>query len=308
MGGSANANGVGIEGDSGGYVGIKATSQASYGLEASSNASHGIYATTSDSSGSSAIVGALTATTGGGYGVLGTAESPHGIGVYAKSQYVGIVAKAITRGIVATASQLGVEGMVVGSSGEGVLAVAGESGTYSLYAEGLEGGVCSIDFNANLNCSGTIMGGQSVRTTHRTSSGRRVVAYASESTSQTIEDFGTAQMTGGLAKVQLDPSFAATIDLTRGYYVFLTPLANTRGLYVSEKVASSFTVREVENGHSRLGFDYRVVAHPLDSKSDRLPAAPAFHRVPAPPAPPPPKIPSRRVRRIRPGAACPKDP
>jgi hypothetical protein len=39
-------------------------------------------------------------------------------------------------------------------------------------------------------------------------------------------------------------------------------------------------VREAENGHSTLSFDYRIVAHPFDAKSDRLPIAPTIKRSP----------------------------
>jgi hypothetical protein len=37
-------------------------------------------------------------------------------------------------------------------------------------------------------------------------------------------------------------------------------------------------VRETQGGHSSLGFDYRIVAHPIDADNARLPQAPAFKR------------------------------
>ena len=58
----------------------------------------------------------------------------------------------------------------------------------------------------------------------------------------------------------------------RWYYVFLTPLGDTRVLYVSRKAALGFQVREVERGRGNLDFDYRIVAHPSDAPNDRLPA------------------------------------
>jgi hypothetical protein len=82
-------------------------------------------------------------------------------------------------------------------------------------------------------------------------------------------------MARGVANVTIDPAFASVMD-HKWYYVFLTPLGDTRGLYVSEKTATAFQVRESEGGRSRLEFDYRIVAHPLDAKNDRLPLAPAM--------------------------------
>jgi hypothetical protein len=81
-------------------------------------------------------------------------------------------------------------------------------------------------------------------------------------------------MTGGTANVTIDPAFASVMD-HKWYYVFLTPLGDTRGLYVSIKTASAFQVRENERGRSNVAFDYRIIAHPVDERSDRLPPAPA---------------------------------
>ena len=80
-------------------------------------------------------------------------------------------------------------------------------------------------------------------------------------------------MRDGVANVQINPDFASVMDHS-WYYVFLTPLGDTRGLYVSMKTASAFQVRENEHGRHSLEFDYRIVAHPLGAATDRLPAAP----------------------------------
>ena len=131
------------------------------------------------------------------------------------------------------------------------------------------GGICLIDMNANLTCSGNITGASTI-IRHRNSSGQQVRAYAAESATATIEDVGTARMVGGVANVRIDPAFASVID-HKWYYVFVTPLGDTRGLYVSVKTPAAFQVREIERGRSTLEFDYRIVAYPLDANGDRLP-------------------------------------
>jgi hypothetical protein len=133
---------------------------------------------------------------------------------------------------------------------------------------------CHIDPNANLSCTGTVTGGADVRVRHITSAHQHVLTYAAESASATIDDVGTARMTGGVANVTIDRAFASTIDRNSAYHVFLTPMADTRGLYVSMKTAAGFQVREAQGGRSNLLFDYRIVARPFDAKSDRLPIVP----------------------------------
>jgi hypothetical protein len=58
-------------------------------------------------------------------------------------------------------------------------------------------------------------------------------------------------------------------------------MADTRGLYVSQKTPAGFQVREAQGGRSTFSFDYRIVARPLDADNDRLPPAPALRRLPA---------------------------
>jgi hypothetical protein len=44
------------------------------------------------------------------------------------------------------------------------------------------------------------------------------------------------------------------------YHVYLTPLGDCNGLYVANKTATSFEVRELRGGTSDPAFDYRIVA------------------------------------------------
>jgi hypothetical protein len=64
------------------------------------------------------------------------------------------------------------------------------------------------------------------------------------------------------------------MDRSADYYVSLTPLGDTRGLYVNAKSPAGFAVRETQGGRSGIAFDYRIVAHPSDANTDRLSPAP----------------------------------
>jgi hypothetical protein len=75
----------------------------------------------------------------------------------------------------------------------------------------------------------------------------------------------------GNAYVYLDPAFANVIERGAKYLVFITPEGDSRGLYVTEKTARGFVVRENMGGHSTLAFSYRIVAKPLGSHEQRLP-------------------------------------
>ena len=80
------------------------------------------------------------------------------------------------------------------------------------------------------------------------------------------------------------------MDSTTKYFVTLTPEGDCRGLYVAQRDAARFVVRELQGGRSSIAFTYRIVAKPLGNNSARLPLstlpygfeqkvpAPAIHR------------------------------
>ena len=94
--------------------------------------------------------------------------------------------------------------------------------------------------------------------------------YAVEATRPVFEDFGTATLDGGQARVPLDPVFAALVNSGVAYHVFLTPRGDCNGLYVAGQDATGFTVRELGHGTSRIAFDYRVLARVRGQEGARL--------------------------------------
>ena len=105
----------------------------------------------------------------------------------------------------------------------------------------------------------------------RTQPGRSVVSYVPTQSLPSIDDFGEASLENGYAYVQLDAAFRNVVDRNASYLVFITPEGDSRGLYVTQKTAQGFMVRENMGGHSSLAFSYRIVAKPLGKQEARLP-------------------------------------
>src|SRR6266545_829907 len=97
--------------------------------------------------------------------------------------------------------------------------------------------------------------------------GSQRVLHCMESPEHWFEDFGTAKLKGGRSVVKLDPDFAKAI--TRDYRVFLTPEGDCRGLYVHQKSAARFEVRELMGGESAIAFCYRIVGRRRDIRRHR---------------------------------------
>jgi hypothetical protein len=124
---------------------------------------------------------------------------------------------------------------------------------------------CNVDYNGNLNCSGSknavvpLDGGQ-----------RKVALSAIESPKNWFEDFGSEQLSHGVAVVRLEAEFEQTVNTNLEYHVFVTPNGECKGLYVSQKMPTSFEVHELGNGASNVRFDYRIVALRKNFESIRM--------------------------------------
>jgi hypothetical protein len=244
-----------------------------------------------DGNGSAAAYGYETGSTNITYGVVGYSASNIGIGAYGQavsaSKEGGTLAGNLAIGVW---GDTGVEGQVNGRElGIGVLATADNSNallaannapdTYAavfvndntccsgspvLYAGGSLGS-CQVDTAGDLFCFGTksavvpVDGGV-----------RKVALYAVESPENWFEDFGSGQLSNGVVTIFLEPTFQQTVNTDADYHVFLTPNGDSRGLYVAQKTATSFEVREQGGGTSSVAFDYRIVARRKGYEQIRL--------------------------------------
>jgi hypothetical protein len=112
--------------------------------------------------------------------------------------------------------------------------------------------------------------------------GKRAL-YAMESPEVWFEDFGSAQLVNGQATVTIEPLFLQTINTGVPYHVFVTPLGDCNGLYVTRKTATSFEVRELGGGTANIAFDYRIVAKRLGFEGPRLESPEALNtEIPGP--------------------------
>ena len=199
----------------------------------------------------------------GGIAVLGFTEG--GIGLMGDSQ-TGDGVQGISRQNIGvfggSGSSAGVKGRSAGSNGiEGETTGAGWAGAFF----GRTGVVGNLSVFGNL----TVIppGVKSMAMRHLDGSYRRL--YTLECPESWFEDFGRGELVEGRAQVELDPEYAAMVDL-EDYHVFLTPEGDSAGLYVNGKTSAGFEVREQQGGTSSLTFSYRMAARRKDISGERL--------------------------------------
>jgi hypothetical protein len=138
------------------------------------------------------------------------------------------------------------------------------SAIVTTYGSGFQG-QCFIDVSGDLYCSGSkssvvpVDGGA-----------RKVALYAIEGPENWFEDAGGGQLVNGSAIVELESTFAQTVNTSIDYRVFLTPNGDCKGLYVTQKSPTSFEVHELGGGTSNIAFDYRIMAKRKGYENIRL--------------------------------------
>ena len=187
-----------------------------------------------------------------GYGVVGVSydNSSNGAAIYGRD--------TVGSGVIGQ----GVPGLLgLGTTGAGVV---GSSGTFPLVGENAAGAVVF-----SVNAAGTIATAANLQQLAPARGGAIARTFTPRTTSEVVEDFGTAALVDGRGVVRLDQAFGASIANVP-YQVFITPDGESDGLYVAQKTATGFVVRENRNGRSSLNFDYRIVAKPYASSGERI--------------------------------------
>jgi hypothetical protein len=271
-------------------AGAAAVYGISNGMTGQTMGVYGLNYSTTD--GAAGVIGNAIGSSGRTYGVFGENANLAGIGVF------GLGVNPSVTGIGSGAHGVWGDTEGVNGSGAGVAGSAGDGAggefynnsnsvptlyVYNLGSGGTTGsGVkqspllleayggntgkgCTIDVGGTLNCDGTV-----AAVVPTDSGARKVSLYSVQSPENWFEDASSGQLINGSAHIDLDPTFAQTVNSGIEYHVFLTPKGDSEGLYVSNETPQGFEVHEQHNGRSNIAFDYRIMAKRIGYENVRL--------------------------------------
>ncbi len=241
-------------------VGVIGLSSLGTGLAGNSTSGVGVSGASTNAGGVFGVSTNLDGVEGNGYRFGGYFLTNTGSGVYAQTMsnaHPALIANAGDKTAVPSST---IAVVTVGFNGSSQSC----TGTYDVF---------SIDQKGDVLACGSITAHTGPLVITRTSVGQPLISYSAQQSQPTIEDFGQGHLVNGQAYVAIEPKFASTIDPRSHYLIFLTPYGDNRGLYVSQQTPAGFAVRESQGGRSALGFDYRILARPIDNNAPRLPLA-----------------------------------
>ncbi|MAY22304.1 MAG: hypothetical protein CMC74_05965 [Flavobacteriaceae bacterium] len=131
-------------------------------------------------------------------------------------------------------------------------------------------------YRTNSNGDGVSFGGQdykiigtgSVSTLINDQNNTPRVMFAPEAPEILFQDFGVGQLVNGQARINLDPILKRNIyvDKNNPLKVYVTLEGECNGIYVTNKSADGFTVKELQGGTSNASFSWQIVA----TRADRI--------------------------------------
>jgi len=282
IGGIPGAPGLGV-------VGVGAPGDGVRGVASGATPSgHGVAGATFSSSASHA--GVLGEANFGGIGVVGQSPSGSGIGVQGRGSSQAVRGDGGSFGVVGRGTATGVDGRGVGAGTFGVVGVGGVAGVWG--GNSTTGGIGIVGvsgptsggitpwagrFDGSVQVNGRLFVNGALFVTGSPKSsvvphpdGSQRVMHAVEAPESWFEDVGRAQLRQGVARVDVDPDFAAVSRLGDDYHVFLTPEGPSNGLYVTDRSPTGFEVREQGEGTSEISFSYRIMTKRADVGAGRL--------------------------------------
>jgi len=283
--GNVNAfTGTGVKGQAGshfgfGVLGVAAGSSVGVEGQATTIGTRGVGLSNSTGVKGVSNVGSSTADgDGSGIGVSGKSnsgagvrgESTSGPGVYGVSSSQPGVDGVSTNSLGIRGTSTNFVGIVgISTSGHGLYGSTHGINAYGIVAENLGGGP-GLLVTGSAQIYGPLQVFGAKNAIIKMQDGTNAAVYCQESPEPYFEDFGEAQLKGGVANVALEPEFATLVSGGK-YMVFLTAEGVTQaGLYVSRKDAKGFEVRENGGGTSNVAFTYRVVTRRKDIEGKRF--------------------------------------
>lgn len=113
-----------------------------------------------------------------------------------------------------------------------------------------------------------ILGFGTVNTLVQDNEGKERIMAAPEAPEALFQDYGIGKLINGYAKIEIDPVLTKNIrvDETHPMKVFIQLEGDCKGVYVFNKTATSFEVKELQSGDSNVSFSYQIVAFRADEE------------------------------------------
>ncbi len=213
----------------------------------------GIYGIATDTSGGTGVIG------------VGNNESVNTLTNGSGGAFTGIDTGVY--GVATAADGVGVYGVGEGNRSVGVYGISEDTGgaRYGGYFEA-DGAYAYVGGWSNNSTMRKIVGNGNVNTIIKGVNGNLLTMTCPESPEVLFQDYGIGELINGYSRIKIDPNFSKNIrvDSEHPIKVFIQLEGNCNGVYVTNKSATGFEVKELNDGDSNVQFSWSIVATRAD--------------------------------------------
>lgn len=105
-----------------------------------------------------------------------------------------------------------------------------------------------------------------------TKSGDKVATFVPTSTTVDVSTKGTGKLVDGTAKISFDKNYSSITDKNKPVIVTVSPMGETKGVYISEVTNDGFIVKENGNGKSNATFYWIAIGEKNNSEEMNVPS------------------------------------
>ncbi|HLO74809.1 MAG TPA: hypothetical protein VK164_12805 [Flavobacterium sp.] len=105
-----------------------------------------------------------------------------------------------------------------------------------------------------------------------TKEGNKTVTYAATSTTVDVSTKGTGKLVNGTAKITFDTNYSQLTAKDKPVIVTVTPMGETKGVYIAEVTNNGFIVKENGNGTSNASFYWIAIGEKNNANELNVPS------------------------------------
>lgn len=191
----------------------------------------------------------------GSYGILGYERSNgNNIGVLGSTAYANV-------GLRSSTSQL-----------NSSIGLAIDGGFLGGHLKGNKYGLIAKGDIVGQYTDGSSISNKGYAVVNTTKEGNKMITYAATSTTVDVSTKGTGKLVNGTAKIAFDANYSQLTAKDKPVIVTVTPMGETKGLYIAEITNDGFIVKENGNGTSNASFYWIAIGEKTNASELNVPS------------------------------------
>lgn len=158
------------------------------------------------------------------------------------------------------------------NSSNSSVGVATQGGFLGSYIKGNQYGLITKGDIVGQYTDGSSISNKGYAVANTTKEGNKTVTYAATSTTVDVSTKGTGKLVNGTAKITFDANYSQLTAKDKPVIVTVTPMGETKGVYIAEVTNNGFIVKENGNGTSNASFYWIAIGEKNNANELNVPS------------------------------------